>query len=122
MNTIAHGRGAARARQAREKPAPSPVSGAKLLVQIGLENQLPRLELLGVKRRTDNTKVAGSYVVANAAVVGVTLELRMVQGLKLSARNSKRLPRDSLMAKPLNSDRFQSSRPGPRMALKPRFP
>src|SRR6185437_13031292 len=44
------------------------------------------------------------------------------QVLKLSARNSKRVPRDSLSRKLLNSERFQLSRPGPRSASKPRLP
>jgi len=42
--------------------------------------------------------------------------------LKLSARNSSRLPRVSLKRKLLKSDMFQLSRPGPRRALWPSVP
>src|SRR5206468_5994604 len=44
------------------------------------------------------------------------------QVLKLSTRNSSRLPRVSLKVKLLKSDMFQLSRPGPRRALWPSVP
>src|SRR5580704_17631136 len=40
------------------------------------------LELAAVKRRCDLTKVAGSKAVADTAVIGITLELSVIPGVK----------------------------------------
>src|ERR1700719_146148 len=55
-------------------------------------------------------------------VLSTLLNCVWFQVLKVSRRNSKRLPRDSLSVKFLKSERFQFWRPGPRRALWPMVP
>jgi hypothetical protein len=80
MNTVAHGRRAARARQAKKARSQLGERGQVASLNRSRKSASAQVGTPGVKRRTDSTKVAGSY--ASAAFVGVTLELRMVPGIE----------------------------------------
>src|SRR5437016_697782 len=58
----------------------------------------------------------------SALVASMPLNCVWFQVLKVSKRSSNLLPRDSLIVKFLNSERFQLSRPGLRRALCPSVP
>src|SRR5215469_8880603 len=88
-----------------------------------LEKQLrSKLKLARIKRISDCSEVAGPLVHADAAIVGIALELGMVPCVEGLDAELEMTARASLMTKFLASDRFQLSRPGPREASNPRLP
>src|SRR5438067_760007 len=86
----------------------------------------PELEDPRVPGRSYRSEIAGAKISAYPAELVPPWpgppNCVWFQVLKLSARNSIRLPRSSLRVNSLNRDRFQLLRPGPRRESKPRFP